>query len=552
MSEINNKHLARVYDIRCPNCNGAASYDIRKHRYNCGYCGSSVSVSEALKQREGFKQLQHKKITDSIRNYHLESIDCPSCGAQLVFEKDEALSKCPFCETSLVRKEYVKAKNIPEAIIGFRITLAEAKAILKKWCNNNSGKKEAQILIKHLDELQGYYLPYEFLRGPINCGVSRIDGGRTYHCSAYVDEAFVNSSSQFDNLLLDAMEPYDLKDMDAFDFGYVAGQRVKVDNVAINELNTRIRQETAEVYRPILSKTLESKALDISTDTSNLMEMPVLLPAYYLNIEGVHAAINGQTGKIAVRSIRPSYYYFLPWWLKAIVSTILITSIVYLGLRLFGMNSGSSIYLSGILMFFFLIVTLCAYSDTIHNDFKVEKVHKIFTDDTVYKRVNNELVIKDKKVQKKVADPIFYETLDGKTTEVTLRFSSPLRMIRMISMAMAVLFLPVIIALFLRGFDFSKIDISGSAVWFCIFVPVIPIYLLKFGRIEIYDDPWIYVTDENGKKKRYRLRKKISKEDRIFTLKMILRALFVPPGCFATWFAIASFLVIVYLTAGGQ
>ena len=85
MSEINNKHLARVYDIRCPNCNGAASYDIRKHRYNCAYCGSNVSISEALKQREGFKQLQHKKITDSLKNYHLESIDCPSCGAQLFF-----------------------------------------------------------------------------------------------------------------------------------------------------------------------------------------------------------------------------------------------------------------------------------------------------------------------------------------------------------------------------------------------------------------------------------------------------------------------------------
>ena len=57
----------------------------------------------------------------------------------------------------------------------------------------------------------------------------------------------------------------------------------------------------------------------------------------------------------------------------------------------------------------------------------------------------------------------------------------------MILLSIVALFLPVIIALFLTGFDFQKINLGGSAVWFCIAVPVVPIYLLKFGIVELHD-----------------------------------------------------------------
>ena len=118
----------------------------------------------------------------------------------------------------------------------------------------------------------------------------------------------------------------------------------------------------------------------------------------------------------------------------------------------------------------------------------------------------------------------------------------------MIVLSLMVLFAPVIIALLLRGFDFRSIQLSGSAVWFCIFVPVIPIYLIKFGRIDIYDNPWIYTVDENGKRRRFHEGR--TKQSALQLIKNVLHYLFVPPICFATWFAIASLLTMIYLTAG--
>ena len=131
-----------------------------------------------------------------------------------------------------------------------------------------------------------------------------------------------------------------------------------------------------------------------------------------------------------------------------------------------------------------------------------------------------------------------------------LRFSAPLRIFGMIMTALAVLFLPVIIALLLNGFNFSQLNLGGSAVWFCIFVPVIPIYLLKFGRIELYDRPWIYIVSPDGKKTRYR-KKGSFNYSRKEILQTILMLLFIPPVCFAVWFGIAGFCVMCYLTAFG-
>ena len=119
----------------------------------------------------------------------------------------------------------------------------------------------------------------------------------------------------------------------------------------------------------------------------------------------------------------------------------------------------------------------------------------------------------------------------------------------MILLAFTALFLPVILALLINGFDYSKINLGGSAVWFCIAVPVVPIYLLKFGVVELHERPWIYLVSENGKKKRYRKKHRIRITGS--TVLEILKVLFVPPVSLAVWFGILSFIVIVYLTAGG-
>ena len=91
-----------------------------------------------------------------------------------------------------------------------------------------------------------------------------------------------------------------------------------------------------------------------------------------------------------------------------------------------------------------------------------------------------------------------------------------------------------------------RLNLGGSAVWFCIAVPVVPIYLLKFGIVELHNNPLIY-TLEDGKVKRYRRKFTIDKD----LLKIVLKALFVPPASIAVWIGIIVFIVMCFLTAYG-
>lgn len=539
-----------IADVHCPSCGAPAKYDIIKGRYVCAYCGGKVEVSEALAEKQGFRSIQQVKIRQSAGNFRLMQANCTGCGASLVFEESEAMSSCAFCGRQLVRKEYLNSSEMPEMIIPFRITKEEAADCLEDWCRKNSSRPEARHLKKELDKLKGFYLPYELIRGPVSCTVSRMDAGRNYHCGGYVDNVFVSCSEKLDNLLLDAMEPFELDDLKAFDFAYAAGQRIRIPDISAKELQNRVGGEVASDYTPVVRKTLESEAIEVATNTDSVLRMPVLLPVYYIISGDTMAAVNGQTGKVSVRAEKESHHYFLPWWLKAIIAALVITGAAFGAFCLFGMEKMEALLIAGMLGIVTIIITLCAYSDTIRNPFRVDMGHRIFASSGgPLRREGNKLVQDTKEIQKEITPPVFFEMLNGERTPVQLKFSSPMRTMKTALLAIFVLFLPVILALFINGFDFQRLELGGSAVWFCIMVPVVPIYILKFAVIELYENPWIYVLNEDGTRKRFRrrLKPRISGD----TVKMILKAVFIPPVSLAVWFGIACFCTMVYLTAFG-
>ncbi len=539
-----------IADVRCTQCGAPAKYDIVAQNYHCAYCGGRVEISEAQAQRQGFRIMQQGRIRQSAAQFHLAKANCSGCGAEIVFEENEAMANCAFCGRALVRRNYTASDDMPEMMIPFRLTREEAAGALQEWCGKNAGKAEARHLKRRIAELQGFYLPYELIRGPVSCRVSRMDSSREYHCRGYVDDSFVNCSLQMNNLLLDAMEPFALEDLQPFDFACAAGQRIKIRDVDETGLIIRINEEVSGDYAPTVRKTLETEAVEVSTDPADALRMPVLLPAYYLNAGKTAAAVNGQTGKVSVLAEKESHYFFLPWWLKAIVATAVITAAAFAAMRLFGLAAAESALCAGALALVTFIVTLCAYSDTVRNRFKVEARRKIFTSSGgPLRREGGTLVRGSGDLRREVTPPVFFETLDGREQPVQLVFSSFRRKLRTALLALVVLFLPVIIALFLNGFDFERLTLGGSAVWFCIMVPVIPIYVLKFSVIELYERPWIYTVTERGKRKRRREKHRLKKSG--ITGRDVLRVLFVPPVSLAVWAGIVCFCIMCYLTAFG-
>ena len=244
----------RITDIHCPQCGAPAAFDIVKQMYVCGYCGGTVGITEAQREKQGFRDLQSQKLKDAVKKFKLFRTSCSGCGAEIVFEENEALSNCAFCGRSLVRTQYLDSKNMPESVIPFGITKQEACERLEEWCRKNKGKQEAKMLLPLVSELKGFYLPYEMVRGPVHMRASRMDADRVYRCEGIMEDTFVNCSRQLDNLLLDGMEPFDLKGLTEFDFGYTAGQHVKIPDIEGKDLKKRICQEVENCYTPAIRK----------------------------------------------------------------------------------------------------------------------------------------------------------------------------------------------------------------------------------------------------------------------------------------------------------
>lgn len=541
---------ARITDIHCTQCGAPAAFDIRRQLYLCSYCGGTVEPGEAVREKEGFRKMQADRIRNEVAQYRLVKTSCSGCGAEVVLEEGEALGSCAFCGRSLVRSKYLKSRGLPEYIIPFRLTEEEAKKALSAWCEENGQKAEAKSLKPLIGELAGYYLPYELVRGPVHMTTVRMDGGGRYPCEGYLDDIFVNRSKQLDNLLLDGMEPFDTEDMAAFDCSMIAGQRVKTSDLDDKVLEGRVREETQESYAPAVRKVLETKAVDVQADVKNTLRLPVLLPVYYISRGNVLAAVNGQTGKVSVRAEKASHYYFLPWWFKAILATAAAFLLICGGLHLGGMTLRESLVISGMAGFVLLIVMLCMYSDTTKNRFSVEAGYKIFTSgEKGYVRDETGVLRENRIPERRNAEPMFFRKLDGVLRQVVYRFTTPGRVFKMAALAFIALFLPVIVALFLNGFNFRGLNLAGSAAWFCIAVPIVPVYVVKFGIVDLYERPLVYTIDENGTKKRWR--KRTEPIDKKGTILAVLRALIIPPVSLAVWFGIASFLAMCYLTAFG-
>lgn len=528
------KKIGKLYDIHCPSCGAPAYYDIRTRMYNCSYCGNKVGIDKAKSEKKGFREISKKKMREAIKKFTLQKASCTGCGAQVVFETGEAVANCAFCGRSLVRKAFVNPDIIPEMIVPFAITPTEAQDILADWCNKNKWKKEARAIREKIQDLKGFYLPYELVRGPVSCSVFRIEGGSVYDCGGFIDEVFVNCSKKLDNQLLDAMEPYDLDELQEFDFSYIAGHQVKTGDISEDELIRRIDVEVGEDYKPVIQKTLETKAVGVNVSCNNVLRMPVLLPVYYLAFDGYMAAVNGQTGRVSVRACKESKYLILPWWIKAILATIAGTAGVALGMFLFGAERDLILGASGCLALVLVFVFFAAYSQQREETYGLETYRKVFHSKT--------------ELKKPVTKPVFFMNIAGKIQEVEIRFTSVLRVIRALAITFGVVFLPVILALIINGFNFSILNLGGSAVWFCIAVPLAPVFLIKYGRMDIYDNPWIYMIGENGQKKRYK-----PKRDKADMREYIdfIKEWFKPPLLWLTLFILFLFGTMVYLTAFG-
>lgn len=438
--------------IRCQSCGGDQSYDIVKQKYVCAHCGMEDSVTDKSVEYRNWRSLRHDAVMQEAGK--VKQFSCPSCGAQTIAAGDDASAECPFCQSTMIDTHFA-GDQLPEAIIPFKISEEEARQKLSRWLEGRKDKVANAIKAK-MDKLTGCYLPYHIVRGAFvgDMVVALQDGSEShYPFRAHLNNTAVNASNDLDNMFLDGVEPFDFGEARTFDFGYLNHQKAKVPNVSEGELLQRVTEETQNEVYDDLKRRMHNKEIKVLLEDEGNESVKALLPVYLVKCsDKIAAAVNGQTGKVAILTGNDKNLTGR-WWLFPLIATIVIASVGYFIADIelamgFGMVFG---------IVFFVVA---------HNRHQDNFVKEVVTSGGSFKKHND-------------TRTVFFNDFGNGEVPTKLRFVTLWRILKIAAVALAVIFLPVLIAApiqLMRGLPLSTIKIGYGAAWY-----ITPVFFTIFA-----------------------------------------------------------------------
>ena len=489
------KSPLRVY---CRQCGAPAGFDIIRQTYRCVHCGSESGVTAEHTEHGGWRPVTEATSATSVKR---ESVVCPSCGAHVVFKGDAASATCEFCDTRLVRAQLAD-ELAPELIIPFYITLEEARDRLLGWARKHKGKPEAKAVLDNIDSLTGSYLPYQLVRGPVEADVTRGGTQRKYHCRGYIEGNPVCTAFGIDTSALNAAEPFDWSAAQPFDNAFLAGQDVRLRSVPPGDLVGRIQSETEADFLPEVRRVMHTGDVSLSISTSGLETISVLLPMYYISRGGLTAAVNGQTGRVAVTERKTKKRRSL-WFIEPAIFTViaaaaigwatewnffvmLVAFMIAFG-TFFGLMCGGS---------YSLLFGVILRSKESRARRENERIRYIEGKDILSNPLDN--------------TPVFYEkNREGEEVPVKIRFYSFFRWVRVFVKLIVFNFLPAIMAAGIRflqisgtgeGF-FDHFEVMYGAAWYVMSAFITILYWTKGVREDVYNHPILYEILPDGQKR---------------------------------------------------
>ena len=487
--------------ITCRNCGSPAGFDIVHQTYRCTSCGELTGITEVNKKAAEWKKLQTENTKSDLSAKKAEERSCPSCGATIIFRAGEASETCEYCGSKLVSAKLSEPENLPELIIPFYITYAEARKRMLDWGHKHEKTVEGRSIVSSMGSFRGAYIPYVLVKGPVSAEILRGGTDRKYRCMGYIDGVAVSTFPDLDNLVLNAAEPFDWSEARPFELGYIAGQNVKLDSINTTAAKARIGEEAAEDFLPQVEKAMQTSGIDLIPETGDMMSLSVLLPIYYIRSGNLTAVMNGQTGRIAVTKERKKTTY--PWAVEPAVYTIIAT-----------LALSAPYKFSPECLFLFGAVFGCIFFG-IMSDRQNSLIRRIMikSEGSKASRDNDELKIDEKKdILKNPYEntPVFIEKNEkGEDVPVKIRFYTFGRMLYMIYNLLMTIFLPAVIAAVLRLFTIKAGEtfMQGyhpeyGAAWYVFAGLFVILYFAKGIRRDIYEHPILYEIMQDGKLRR--------------------------------------------------
>ena len=483
--------------IMCKNCGHPVTFDIRLQTYCCPMCGETSGIDTTRQESIRLHEINKEDLCSKTARAQVSA--CSGCGAKIFFPQGEALRNCDFCGGRLVRTDIDKLGFAPDLVIPFVLTKEDARKRLCQWATDNPQTAEARMINNSSNDIQGYYMPYEIVRGPMEVKVNRAGISRTYQCRGFVENTAVNCVREMNSSLLDAAGPFELDAAVPFEYGYIAGHRTLISDLSDNDIDRRVRRQAAKTYQPAVQKTLQDSDIRIKVTSDKLLSASAMLPVYVLKKGRLSAVVNGQTGRIAV-SLKDKKKKPFPFWAVEVsvytaAATLIFSSLISFEWRFIAMFA----FFFGSLFFVAMGQNRAPIAaQIIKNSERLQA-----------QRSNGRLLISRKQSAPPDYPPVFYENIDGREVAVAYKFLPIQRILSLVMQGLVLIFAPVIASVFISVVtalsnggsvmkELAGLHLSGGCIWFIFTVTAALLLVMESARFRAYDHPYIYELKQNG------------------------------------------------------
>lgn len=378
--------MADILNYKCPNCSAPLTFDSKTQKMTCDFCGSSYTLEELREiypeqqtettdaggstadaqpsQEEGYEteemDASHWQTMDMTG---MKALSCPSCGAEVIVEESVGAVKCPYCDNAMIVPKEFSGMDQPEFVIPFKLNKQDAVEALKKHYLNKPFLPRVFKDQNHMEEVKAVYVPFwlfdvqadgDFVYEGTRVR-TRSDANYIYTDTSYFhvtregrmifEKIPVDGSQKIDDTMMEAIEPYDYKELVPFQLSYLSGYIANKHDVDAQKLQNRIHERMRESMRAYFQNsvdqhydTLAPRKQEIRITSRDRIHY-ALLPVWFLNTKWngkrYYFAMNAQTGKmigdLPIGKDLVAYY-----WLKRHIPLTIGMTAVLAVLRLMG------------------------------------------------------------------------------------------------------------------------------------------------------------------------------------------------------------------------
>ena len=200
---------------KCPKC---GSTDIALNAKNgllrCNFCRHEFEPEKVEGLETDISQLEGEVMGSGTQDIVADTQDvltfkCSSCGAEVVIDTSESTqARCHWCRNTLSVNQQIPNGSIPDVVLPFKLTKAEAKAQIESFVDKRKFFANPQFKEEFTtDNIMGVYFPYMVV--DVNAHASF--GGRGEHeVRRYFRGSGSDRRTYYDADLYDVEREFDL------------------------------------------------------------------------------------------------------------------------------------------------------------------------------------------------------------------------------------------------------------------------------------------------------------------------------------------------------